>query len=251
MHALPASGPGSMKYAIYFSPRFGGNSDFGGGAIDGYYDLIRYGAEVFGDRHQVMEDTALWLMGGSVGPPPFDDPGSEPGPILGQVAAAIFGDAEASDPILDLRGTAALAVAVQVTATPAPPQGDIAMTALTDAAENTVLAWLLTTGAVTRPTQWHVQLHVGAPSEAGTANVAVNSARQPVSFGAPSGGALANSSAVSWPNAPANETVTHITVWSAAVGGTALIWGQLTTPRTVQPGDTFTIPANSLTITAD
>lgn len=249
MDAAPASGPGSLKYQVYFSPRFGGNVDAGGGDIDGYYDLIRTGAEVFPERHQLTEDTMLWLMGGRTGPAPFDL-GAPTGP--GATVARIFVGMAVDDPVVEHTGAAvALAVAVETAAQASHPIGDIEMTALTNPAEDLVLNWLLTTGSATRPSGWHVQIHIGTPGEDGTANPAANNGRQPVTFGPASGGTVSNQTAVSWTSVAANETYTHVTVWSASTGGTPLLYGLLTQPRTVTAGDTFTIPAGSLTVTAD
>lgn len=252
MEAAPPTGPGSVAYAVWFGPRFGANVDENpdGGGIDGYYDLIRFGATVFPERHQMMEDTALWLEGGRSGPPPFD-PGAPPGPILGEVDTQAFAELDAIGVVEHRFNSAALAVVATASATPSPPEGIIEMTALTNAGENLVLNWLLTAGAVTRPSTWHVQLHTGAPGEDGTANVATNSTRQAVTFASASGGSISNSGAVSWTSVPASETYAAITVWSASSGGTALLYGNLTQSRAVTSGDTFTIPVGSLTVTAD
>jgi hypothetical protein len=124
------------------------------------------------------------------------------------------------------------------------------MTALTNAAENLLLSWLLTNGVATRPTAWFVQLHTANPGEEGTSGVLAGQARTAVTFGAPTNGVASNSAGVTI-SITAGGQITHISLWSASTGGTALAYGALATARTVQSGDTLSIPVGQLSLTLD
>lgn len=65
-----------------------------------------------------------------------------------------------------------------------------------------------------------VQLHVGPPGPDGTANVAGNGTRKPVTFAAPAGGAIQNNAAVAWTTAEVDteERYTHYSIWRRTGG---------------------------------
>ena len=115
------------------------------------------------------------------------------------------------------------------------------MSALTNDAENLLLAWLLTTGAATRPTAWAVRLHTGDPGETGAANevlVASDSnyaAPIAVTMGSPASGSSASTTqVVHTPSVAAGTySVTHASIWSTAPGAVALFKGALATPRSI------------------
>lgn len=95
-----------------------------------------------------------------------------------------------------------------------------------------------------------VQLHTGAPGAAGTSNIATNNTRvQAVSWAAPSGGAIATSAAVQWASAPATETITHVSLWSASTAGNLLGTPTLAAPVNAVTGNLFQIIAGQLTLT--
>lgn len=94
----------------------------------------------------------------------------------------------------------------------------------------------------------YVKLHVGDPGAAGTANAAAETTRKLAVFSAASGGATANTGALTWTGVAGNEDYTHISFWSAASGGTFGGSG-LMTANAVLIGDTFTIPVGDLDIT--
>jgi len=91
------------------------------------------------------------------------------------------------------------------------------------------------------------QLHVGAPGANGTANVAAETDRVQVTWGAPSGGAMTNTAPVSWVGVAGTEDYTDISLWSAATLGTFGMSG-LVTANAVTAGDTFTIPIGELDV---
>ena len=95
------------------------------------------------------------------------------------------------------------------------------------------------------------KLHVGDPGEDGTANPAAETTRKAVSFGAASGGAISNDALVEWTAYPANETVSHVSLWDAATAGNPLWVGPLSAAKALTIGDTFQIPIGDLDVTLD
>lgn len=90
-----------------------------------------------------------------------------------------------------------------------------------------------------------VQLHIGDPGAAGTANVAAETDRVQATWGSASGGAKSNSAAVQWTNVAASEDYTHFSVWTASSSGSCGFTGTVTA-NAVTAGDTFTIPIGDL-----
>lgn len=92
-----------------------------------------------------------------------------------------------------------------------------------------------------------IQLHTADPGSAGTSNIATNTTRKQVTWGTPSGGAMANTDSPSWADVPASEDYDHWTAWSAASGGTFGFYGRLTATPVVL-GDTFLIAVGDLDV---
>lgn len=107
---------------------------------------------------------------------------------------------------------------------------------------------LLNSVAYDGPAQLFIQLHIGDPGAAGTANVAVETDRDEVTFSASSGGAITNDNAPQWDVVAAAEDYTHISVWDASTAGNFLFSATLTA-NAVGAGDTFIIAAGDLDIT--
>lgn len=93
------------------------------------------------------------------------------------------------------------------------------------------------------PAGTYAQIHTGDPGAAGTSNVSVGSTtRSALAQSAASSGAIAESgTAPSFVNGGTSETLTHISVWSAATGGTFLYSIALTSSKPWASGDTFTL----------
>lgn len=128
------------------------------------------------------------------------------------------------------------------------------MSALSDYAEKLVLDWLMTTGSATRPTAWYVALYTAAPSDSGggTEVSGAGYSRKSSSYNAASspGGTTSNSAVVSWTAAGGNYgTVTHVGIFDASTDGNLLWQGALSTPKTVNDGDTIQFSAGNLTLT--
>jgi hypothetical protein len=102
------------------------------------------------------------------------------------------------------------------------------------------------------PNTVYLQLHTGDPGSDGTNNVSTIGSRKSVSLGAANNGVRASTNNASWTNidiTPQSETLTHFSIWSAAVNGTHFGYNALATSRTVADGDTVTCNAGALTIT--
>lgn len=118
----------------------------------------------------------------------------------------------------------------------------------------------------TAPAAVYVQLHTGAPGDAGTSNISAihtsaNTARVAVTFSAASGGSMSSSAAVdftSWPSAGNNETISHISIWDStgvvssafsSSNGNCLWNGSITGgSKTLTTGDTLSITSLTLTL---
>lgn len=120
--------------------------------------------------------------------------------------------------------------------------------AMSDAYKNMTLNSMLRGAAFTVNSSAYAQLHSGDPGIAGNVNIISGPARQLLAFGSvASGGSIANTGQVDFPSMPAT-TVSWITLWTAASGGTFLFRGQLSEPVTTVLNDTFTLTAGDVTV---
>ena len=93
-------------------------------------------------------------------------------------------------------------------------------------------------------TNVYVQLHIGDPSAAGTANPATETTRKAVSFASASAGSIASDADVTWTNISGSQDATFFTAWDSSTGGNFLFSGTITgNPYTA--GDTYTITSGS------
>lgn len=98
-------------------------------------------------------------------------------------------------------------------------------------------------------TQIWAQLHIGDPGSGGTSNPAVNTTRAIVVFGAAAAaGSVSNTASTTWASAPATETYTHVSLWSAAVSGLLIGTDQLAVPAPASSGDPFSLEPGDLTL---
>ena len=136
------------------------------------------------------------------------------------------------------------------------------MSAASNYLENKLLDHTLRNTAFTQPGGLWVALfnntsgNAAANLEAGTLTDEVSTsgtayARKTVTFGAASSGSAATSATVTFDAATASwGSVTHVAVMdnSTAGSGNVLFWGAVTTPKTIDTGDTFQISSGNLTI---
>ena len=93
----------------------------------------------------------------------------------------------------------------------------------------------------------YIQLHIGDPGAAGTANTATETTRKSCSFAAASGGAIASDADVTWTNIAGSQDATHFSLWDASSSGNFLGSGTITA-NAYSAGDTYTIPSGQLTL---
>jgi len=113
---------------------------------------------------------------------------------------------------------------------------------LTLAGRNIALPTLL-------PGTLYIALHTGNPGDAGSANQLADGSytRQPTAFAVnTSTGTAASSSALNF-TLSATATLTHISIWTAASGGTCVSSQPLTAPVSASAG-TFTIAAGDINL---
>lgn len=94
-----------------------------------------------------------------------------------------------------------------------------------------------------------VQLHVGDPGAAGTANPAAETTRQQLNNGAAAAGSVQNNAALTWTLITGSETATHFSRWTLATGGVFKGSGTLSGPA-YTAGETVNIAVGALTHTA-
>ena len=126
---------------------------------------------------------------------------------------------------------------------------------LSNTFETTVLTWLLTNSAATRPTAWYVALFTSNPAEDASGTEVSTSgtayARQSVTFSV-SGNTATNTAAIEFPTATASYgTVTHVGVFDASSAGNLIAYAALTTSKAIDTGDVFRVPSGDLDITLD
>jgi len=111
---------------------------------------------------------------------------------------------------------------------------------------NKILAAIARGVNYTAPTAYWVQLHIGDPGGAGTANIAGNGVRKQVTFATETGGTISNSAVVSWTasDVDTTESYGYYTAWTLASGGTFIHSGQAS--GSVTAGDQFQLPIGSI-----
>lgn len=111
---------------------------------------------------------------------------------------------------------------------------------------NVILEHLRGGTAWTKPTALYAQLHTGNPGASGTTAVSSVSTRNTVTFGAASNAAIALTGTAPVWNMTGTETISGISVWSAATAGTFLWSAALSASKTVANGDTLTLQSCGL-----
>lgn len=94
----------------------------------------------------------------------------------------------------------------------------------------------------------YIQLHTGTPGPNGTDNVSATTARQALTFASAASGSKAISAAPQWdPWAVSDETLSHISLWTASSGGTFKHSVAVSTSRAVTTGNV--VKLNTLAVT--
>lgn len=92
------------------------------------------------------------------------------------------------------------------------------------------------------------KLHVGDPGAAGTSNPATETTRKQVTWGTPSGGAMASvTTDLVWTAIAGSEDATFFSMLDASTAGNVGFTGSVTA-NSYTAGDTLTIPAGSVNV---
>lgn len=118
--------------------------------------------------------------------------------------------------------------------------------------ENKVLDHIMGTTTYTKPSAVYVALYTAAPSDTGggTEVTGGSYARQTAAFAAASSGATSNSANIDFVSMPAC-TVVAIGIFDALTTGNLLVWGTLSTNKSLDAGDTLRIATGDLDISLD
>lgn len=121
------------------------------------------------------------------------------------------------------------------------------MSAMADYLEDKIRAHIFRTATFTKPTVLAVALYTAAPGETGggtevTGGSYARVQRDPLdaNWTAPdtTGGLTANAAALTFPAPSANwGVVTHMAILDATSAGNFMVYGALTTPKTINNGD--------------
>lgn len=126
--------------------------------------------------------------------------------------------------------------------------------------ENKVLDHVLTATSYSAPATRYLALFTGTAAdvkgrlEAGTLTDEVTTSssayiRKAVTFAAASSGSSATNATVTFDTATANwGTITCVAVMDAETAGNVLFYGEVTTAKTIETGDTFQVSSGNLTI---
>lgn len=105
-------------------------------------------------------------------------------------------------------------------------------------------------GTALPATLW-VQLHLGNPTAAGTANPASSTSRRSFTTAAAVAGVVSNDALMEWLAWPATEDFTHITIWDASTAGNCWFIDAINGGIAAGiSGQAVEIAINQLTITA-
>ena len=129
------------------------------------------------------------------------------------------------------------------------------MAAASDYLEAAILNHVFRNTALTSPAAVYLALFNGDPTDAGTGGTEVTTTiraagRLAITFGAPSGGVIANTAEVDFGTADAGATVSHIGIYDAASAGNLLTHAAITGgSQTVNTGNPVSVAIGDLTVT--
>jgi hypothetical protein len=125
------------------------------------------------------------------------------------------------------------------------------MSSFSDYLENAVLNHVFRNTTLTSPASVWLALYTVTPTDAGGGTQVSGGgyARQAITFGAPSGGAISNTSAVSFTaSGAAYGTVVAVGIFDASTAGNLLAWDDITS-AVINDGDTLNFPIGDIDIT--
>jgi len=125
------------------------------------------------------------------------------------------------------------------------------MSDFSDLLENKILDHVFRNTSYTPPAAVYLALYTVAPTDAGGGTQVSGGgyARQAVTFGAASGGAISNTSAVAFTASGANfGTVVAVGIFDASTAGNLLAWKAITS-AVINDGDTLNFPIGDIDVT--
>jgi hypothetical protein len=131
------------------------------------------------------------------------------------------------------------------------------MGALSNYAEASIVNHFLRNTAVSSPVTVYLALYESDPGEANTGDETAYTdyARQASTWEAINGsGQTMNAGSIAFPangNAVASVIITHAAVFDALTGGNMIIYGALSSPKTLEVDDILSFAINSVTLTLD
>ena len=131
------------------------------------------------------------------------------------------------------------------------------MGAFSNYLEEKIVEHFLRNNSVSPPATVYVALFQSDPGEAtgGTETAYTGYARQTSAWTALDvNGQTKNSGAITFPangNASASVTITHIALFDAATAGNRLFYAELSSPKTLSPGDVLSFAANAIVFGLD
>lgn len=125
------------------------------------------------------------------------------------------------------------------------------MADFSDYLENELLDHVFRNSAYTSPTTVYLGLYTAAPTDAGGGTEVSTGgySRQAITFGAASGGAIANTAAVEFTASGANfGTILAVGIFDASTSGNLLAWNEITSVA-INDGDTLNFPIGDIDVT--
>lgn len=125
------------------------------------------------------------------------------------------------------------------------------MSSFSDFLEDELLDHVFRNAAYTSPSAVYLALYTAAPTDSGGGTEVSGSgyARQAITFGASSGGAIANTAAVEFTASGGNfGTVVAVGIFDASSAGNLLAWDGITS-AVVNDTDTLTFPIGDIDVT--
>lgn len=125
--------------------------------------------------------------------------------------------------------------------------------------ENKILNHILGGSDYTRPGTVYIALFTAAPTDStsgtevsGGSYARVSVTNNATNWPAASGGSKSNGTTITFATATANwGTVVAFAIMDASSGGNIMYWGDLTTSKAIDNGDTASFAASAITITED
>lgn len=127
------------------------------------------------------------------------------------------------------------------------------MADFSDFLENELLDHVFRNSAYTSPAAVYLALYTTAPTDSGGGTEVSTGgySRQAITFGAASGGAIANTSAVEFTASGANfGTIVAVGIFDASTSGNLLAWNEITSVI-INDGDTLNFPIGDIDVTLD